>query len=300
MIFDEGTLRRLNALSLVANKVRTGALPGDRRSHKKGNSIEFADYRDYVPGDDLRRLDWRVYARLERPYIKLFEDEQDLSVHILIDSSASMDWGEAETNKFDYGRRVAAGLATIGLATGDNVTITMLKQPGGAQEASSLGASYGPVRGQAHQLRVLNFLELQPSGGHTVLDHAMRSYAHRRTRPGLAFVVSDLFAPDGFEEGLSHLRARGHEVAVLHTLHPEELDPPLAGDVRLVDIETGDRQSVSLDGGLRNIYRERVEGWQQEIRAYCRNRDMHYIDIDTSEPWDKLVLYRLRREGLVR
>ena len=300
MIFDEATLRRLNALSLVANKVRTGAMPGDRRTPKKGNSIEFADYRDYVPGDDLRRLDWRVYARLERPYIKLFEDEQDLSVHILIDSSASMNWGEGPTNKFDYARRVAAALATIGLATGDQITVTMLKYGTDPASLRSSGVSYGPVRGRAHQLRFFNFLELQETEGHTALDHALRGYAHNRTRAGLVFLLSDLFAPDGFEDGLSQLRARGHQVAVLHTLNPEELDPPLAGDVRLVDVETGDRQSVSLDGGLRGIYRERVNEWRQQIRAYCRNRDMHYIDIDTAEAWDKLVLYRLRRQGLVR
>ena len=113
MIFDESTNRKLNQLTLVANKVRAGAIKGERRSSRRGSSVEFADYRNYIPGDDLRRLDWNIYARLEKPFIKLLEEEEDLAVHVLVDTSRSMGWGEGEQNKHIYALRLAAALSAV-------------------------------------------------------------------------------------------------------------------------------------------------------------------------------------------
>jgi len=146
MIFDEPTRRKLARLSLVASRARAGAHKGERRSTQHGSSVEFADYRDYVPGDDLRRLDWHIYARLDRPFIKLLEDEEDLAVHLLVDASRSMDWGEGESNKYRYAVRLAAALGLIGLASGDQLTLILLKAEGKA-------AQYGPARGGHHTLQ---------------------------------------------------------------------------------------------------------------------------------------------------
>src|SRR5512134_1540651 len=158
MLFDETTLRKLNQLTLIASRVRSGAMKGERRSSRRGSSVEFADYRNYAPGDDLRRLDWNIYARLERPFIKLLEEEEDLAVHILVDGSQSMDWGEGDEHKFNYALRLAAGLGAITLASGDVLTIGFLQR-------GRVSAEFGPSRGQASLTRLFRFLgDLEPDG----------------------------------------------------------------------------------------------------------------------------------------
>ena len=301
MIFDEKTLRKLDRLALAASQVRMGTIKGERRSTKRGASIEFADYRDYVRGDDLRRVDWNVYARLERPYIKLLEEEEDLAVHLLVDVSQSMDYGaadpdgaaEGDQNKFRFTQRLAAALAYIALAAGDRLTVAVLR-------GDAPAAQFGPARGRGHTLRLLKFLEELAPGGSTNLDAALRSYALSARRPGLLFLLSDLFSPAGYRSGLSQLQGRGYEVAVLHVLSPDELDPPLAGDLRLIDAETGAPQDVTLDGSLRELYRRRVANWRDEIEAFCLKRRIHYLGLSTASAWDDLVLHHFRQRGLVK
>ena len=300
MLFDEATLRKINQLSLIATRIRAGVLKGERRSSKRGSSIEFADYRDYTAGDDLRRLDWNVYARLDRPFIKLLEEEEDLAVHILVDTSQSMDWGEAEAHKLRYALRLAGALGAIALSTGDRLTLATLHMGGSPQQ-------FGPLRGVQHLMRMLAFLEnLQdsriPSQAPllTDLDRSLRDYALESRRPGMAFVISDLFSPVGYQNGATQLLGRGYEVTLLHVLAMDEIDPPLAGDLRLVDSETDQVQEVSIDGGMRLAYRQRLLSWREEIRQNCRQRGMRYMDLNTSTAWDKVVLYEMRRGGYVR
>jgi len=215
---------------LVAKKVRAGAMKGDRRSIKRGTSVEFADYRNYVPGDDLRQLDWNIYARLERPYIKLLEDEEDLAVHIILDASAQ-------------------NVAADGIAD---------------------------------------------------LNIMLKDYALRASRPGLTVVVSDMFSPSGYIEGLNALLSRGHEVALVHILSPQEVTPPLAGDLRLIDVETGQAQEVTVDAAMREFYHQRLTAWRDEIRDECHRRGVHYFALQTDEPWERLILSDMRRVGLVK
>lgn len=292
-LFSESTLRKLERLALVAAQVRAGVMKGERRSTKRGTSIEFADYRDYVRGDDLRRVDWNVYARLERPFIKLLEEEEDLAVHIVLDASRSMDFGEGENHKFRYAQRLAAALGYIALAAGDRLTLTVLQD-------SAPVAQYGPARGRGHTLRLIRFIEAQEPRGTTELDAALRAYALSAKRPGLTFLISDLFAPDGYQDGVAQFQGRGYEVTLLHVLAPEELDPQLAGDLRLIDAETGAPQDITLDGGLRDRYRQRVQAWRAEIEAHCLKRHINYLPISTETAWDELVLYQLRRRGLLK
>jgi uncharacterized protein (DUF58 family) len=314
-------LRKLDQLSLVARHVRAGQAAGERRSTKRGSSVEFADYRDYVQGDDLRRVDWNIYARLERPFVKLFEEEEDLAVHILLDGSGSMDWGSesanqriGETNKWLYARRLAASLGYVALTSGDRLTVTNLQSP-----ISNL--HFGPVRGRGHALRLFQWLENLGAEGVTDLNAALRAYALSGGRPGLVVLISDLFsptyskgseaaptryskgseaAPAGYIEGVTALASRGHEVALIHTLSPDEVEPPLGGDLRLLDVETGDPQEVTIDGGTRALYRRRLAAWRDEIRAACRTRTAHYLPVETDTPFDRVVLYDLRRCGVVR
>ncbi len=302
---SEAFLRKLEQLSLVARHVRAGQATGERRSTKRGTSVEFADYRDYTRGDDLRRVDWNIYARLDRPFVKLFEEEEDLAVHLLLDGSGSMDWGgergeergeRGEENKWVYARRLAGALGYVALVSGDRLTVSVLSS---FTHSSSTHFSFGPVRGRGHTLRLFEWLESLKAGGTTDLNAGLRAYAISGGRPGLVVLISDLFSPAGYVEGLTRLAARGHEVAVIHVLAPDEVEPVLAGDLRLLDVETGDPQEVTIDGGMRNLYRRRLAAWRDEIRAACRARDVHYVPVETDIPFERVVLYDLRRAGIL-
>ncbi|MCI0397383.1 MAG: DUF58 domain-containing protein [Chloroflexi bacterium] len=293
-IFDEATLRKLEQLTLIADRVRVGVMKGERRSRKRGSSIEFADYRNYAQGDDLRRLDWNVYARLERPFIKLLEEEEDLAVHLLVDGSQSMDWPDedGDSNKLLYALRLAGALGHVGLAAGDQVTVTMLSSQG--------NLSWGPHRGRQNTLRLLQFLETGRAGGITDLNLALRQYSLRARRPGLLFLFSDLFSPAGYKEGLNALQSRGYEAGLVHVLSPDEVDPPLGGDVKLVDVETKSDAEITLDASTLGLYRRRLQEWQAEIAAYCAGRDVHYIPLTTDFPWERLVMQTLRLKGVLK
>lgn len=294
-IFNESTLTKLEQLTLVADRVRVGVMKGDRRSRKRGSSVEFADYRDYSKGDDLRRLDWNVMARLERPFIKLLEEEEDLAVHLLLDASASMNWpdeADNETHKLAYGLRLAGALGHIALSTNDLVNVTLLNSQG--------DRTWGPFRGRRNGLQLLQFLETAVACGPTDLNISLRNYALRARRPGLLFLISDFLSPSGWREGLNALQARGYEIGLIHLFSPDEIDPPLGGDLKLVDIETGAEAEITLDPTTRDAYRARLQAWQAEIAATCARRHLHYIPIVTNTPWEKLILQILRRQGLVK
>ena len=297
MIFDEKTLRKLDRLALAASQVRAGQIKGERRSLKRGTSIEFADYRDYTRGDDLRRVDWNVYARLERPYIKLLEEEEDLAVHVLLDASRSMDYGaetdNAAQHKFGYAQRVAAALGYIALAAGDRLSLSALRGEAPVDQ-------FGPARGRGQTLRLLKFLQDLNTSGSTNLDAALRRYTQEPRRPGLVFLLSDLFSPAGYRDGLGLLQGRGYEVVVLHVLAPDEIDPPLAGDLRLIDVETGAPQDVTLDNPLRELYRKKITAWCHDIEAYCLKRGIHYVAVSTGVEWDEMVLHHFRQRGLIK
>jgi len=303
-LFDEKTLRKLEQLTLIANRVRAGVMKGDRRSTKRGTSIEFADYRDYTRGDDLRRLDWNVYARLDKPFIKLLEEEEDLTVHILVDASASMDWPKEEgifrdrevdpnQHKFSYAKRLAGALGHIGLTSGDRVTIGILA-------GDRLVDRWGPYRTRGRTLGMLDWLETRQTGSTTDLNLAIADYGLRGGRPGLALIITDMFSPNGYVNGLNALQGRGYEVAILHVLSPDEINPEYAGDVRLIDSETGTGQDVTIDAAMRNLYEKRLREWRDEIASYCLSRDVHYVTVETGIPWENVILFALRRAGVVR
>jgi uncharacterized protein (DUF58 family) len=307
-LLDTAFLAKLDCLSLVARRVRAGQTAGERRSTKRGTSVEFADYRDYAQGDDLRRVDWNIYARLERPFVKLFEEEEDLAVHVLLDGSGSMDWGGESVNeqvgdldKWLYAQRLAAALGYVALTSGDRLSLKNLQSPVSTPRSEIRDWRFGPARGRGHVLRLFEWLEGLEAAGTTDLNAALRTYAAvSGGRAGLVVLISDLFSPPGYVEGLTALAARGHEVAILHVLSPDEVEPPLGGDLRLLDVETGEPQEVTIDGGMRALYCRRLEAWRDEIRATCRACDAHYVPVVTDTPFDRVTLYDLRRVGLVK
>lgn len=293
-VFDEKTRRKLEQVMLWSSRVRAGAMKGERRSTKRGTSIEFADYRNYERGDDLRRLDWNVYARLQRPYIKLLEDEEDLAVHIILDTSASMNWPkeDVDLNKFAFARRLAAGLAYTSLISNDRMILTA---------SSTTGTQmFGPARGRARGIAMLRFADDLKADGVTDLNATLSDYALRARRPGLCFVISDMFSPTGYIEGVNALMGSGYEVVIIHVLSPDEIRPPLAGDLRLVDAETGQVQEVTIDAAMRDLYTQRLQAWQSDIRAECVRRGAHYMMVETSAAWEKLILQDMRRLGLLK
>lgn len=303
LLLPEKVRRRLDPLMLVARKIRAGAMKGERRSIKRGTSIEFADYRNYTPGDDLRKLDWNVYARLQKPYIKLLEDEEDLAVHLLLDISASMDWPNAESdiadaqaikdaNKLLFAQRLFASLAYLSLTNSDRLMMSAIGETGIQQ--------FGPSRGRGQVVPMLRFVRGLEAKGRTDLNQALRAYALRERRPGLLFLITDMFSPNGYTDGLNMLLGKGHEVVLLHVLSPDEVIPPLAGDLRLVDMETGTAQEVTIDATMRTFYAQRLDAWLNEIRTDCGRKGVHYVMAQTDSVWEKILLFDLRRLGLVK
>ncbi|MGQ9848438.1 MAG: DUF58 domain-containing protein [Aggregatilineaceae bacterium] len=294
-LFDEQTLRKLERLTILANRVRAGAIKGERRSTKRGTSIEFADYRPYVRGDDLRRMDWNIYARLQRPFIKLLEDEEDLAVHLILDASASMDWprmGARDQHKFLYARRLVAGLAYIALGGGDQVSIAAVRSDG--------AMLWGPWRGRGRMLDLLGWLGALHTRGPVRLNEALTDYARRMARAGVCVIVSDLMSAEGCEAGLRALQGRGHELTLIQVLSPDEVDPVLTGDLKLIDVETGIAQEVTVDETMKRLYMQRLQAWQAEISALCARRGIHFVPLVTSTPWEQMILTQLRRARVVQ
>lgn len=293
---DERERAQLAQLSFAPQRKSVGGWVGDRRSARRGTSLEFADYRNYAPGDDLRRLDWNLYARLERPYLKLYEDEEDLALHIIVDASASMDWplmdDEGHGSKWDHARHLTAGLAYIALQNNDQLLITTI--------SDSEWQSFGPYRGRDHCPRMFSFLTAQTASGELDWNESLRTYSLRHARPGLLVLISDLLSVNGHRAGLNDLLALGYEITIVHTLSPDEMEPAMIGELRLIDIENGSAREVTLDGHLRAQYARRVKQWQEGIRHECHSRGVRYLLARTDQPWLGLLLHEMRRSRLLK
>jgi uncharacterized protein (DUF58 family) len=288
-VFDEAFLRQLERLMLVTKKAVRGGMKGVRRSVKRGQSVEFTDYRDYALGDDLRSLDWNLYARLEKLFIKLFIEEEDVNVHILLDASASMDGGTPD--KLLFGKRAAAALAYVGLASYDRVSMAVLQ--------GKVARRVPPVRGTGRVFQVLSDLSgIKPHSGPTDLAAACRHYAAQITQRGPLILISDLF-DDNAERAISELAGTRCDVAVLHTLSSDELDPPLEGDLRLVDRETGEGVNVTADLYTLDAYKARLTAWQARLEEVSTKRRVAYAPIPTTLPLADLVFAELRRRQVV-
>jgi uncharacterized protein (DUF58 family) len=288
-VFDEGFLRQLERLGVLMKQPVRGGLKGGRRSVKRGQSVEFADYREYALGDDLRQLDWNVLARLERLFVKLFIEEEDVTVTILVDASPSMAFGRPQ--KLLFAKRAAAALGYIALASEDRVVVSAL--------AGRAARRQGGLRGSGRVLRLLaNLSSIQPADGPTDLLAAARHAGAMLTGRGVVILLSDLLDPAA-DRVIRELAATGSDLIVLHLLSPEELDPPLEGDLRLVDSESGEGVDVTVDLATLDGYRARLAAWQEELAALAARRRASYVPLSTDVPLAELVFAELRRRRVV-
>jgi len=289
-LLDPAFMTKLDQLGLVSKKIFAGKLRGERLTKRKGESVEFADYRQYVAGDDLRFLDWNIYARLEKLFIKLFLQEEDLHVSILVDSSKSMDWGDP--NKGLYARRVAAAVAYIGLVNFDRVSLYTYSQ--GLQKQLS------GVRGRRWMFKVMEFLSSVEFDGASDLALTGKQFAIRHPQPGIVIVLSDFFEKGGYQEGLKYLLGRRYDLYTVQMLSPEEIEPTLAGDLRLTDIEDDDAAEVTIGRALLNRYRHNLQAYCSSLRDYCSRRGVSYLFTSTKVPFDQIVLSYFRQRGLIQ
>jgi uncharacterized protein (DUF58 family) len=281
-------LRQLDRLTVASRRARPGRLQGERRSSRHGQSVEFADFRPYTPGDDVRQVDWNAYARLERYFLKLFVAEEDTTVHVLVDTSRSMAWGRPP--KLDFARRVAAALGYVALANLEWLSV--------APFASSVAPPAPPLRGRAAAPELFRRLAaLEPEGG-TSLAKALGRYTAAGRRPGPLILLSDLYDPEALA-GLSRVLAARYDLAILHVLAPEELAPDLDGDFRLVDDETGAAVELSADGPALAAYAAALAEWQAGLAAWSAARGVPYVPVASDTAVEGFVTRVLRERGVV-
>lgn len=289
LLFEPEFLRRLERLEIVSRKIFAGKLRGEKRSRRKGFSQEFADFRDYAHGDDLRFLDWNAYGRLDRLFLKLFYEEEDLHVHLFLDASRSMDTGDP--HKFDYARRVCAAIAYVGLVNLNPVSLRVIRKAG--------QASLPALRGERSARRMLDFLAAQAPEGETDLAGALKDFAMRRPRRGVAILISDFMDRAGPEAALRPFLSTGMEGHAIQILSPQEIEPDLRGDFRLMDMEDADTVEVSLTGGLLKSYARTLAAFRAGLTSACNRYGIAYTFASTRVPFDDLVMLYLRRAGLV-
>jgi uncharacterized protein (DUF58 family) len=297
-------LRRLEQVQLLARRRARSSLRGERRSRARGQSVEFADYRTYVAGDDLRYLDWNLYGRLDRFFLKLYEEERELPVTLFLDASESMTFGTPA--KFDFARQVAAAVGYVALCGFDRVSVRVFpaaaaggRSPESARAGSEAErvarAALRSVRGKKSSLQFFQNLGALTPGGPGDFNEALRRGAVEARRAGLAVVLSDFLDPAGYESGLGALAGRGFQVDAVQILAPDELAPATFGDLKLVDSENGALREVTFGKFRLNAYQKVVENFIQRLREYCSTHGMNFFMAASDTPLEELLLKRLRK-----
>ena len=283
-------LAQLERMELVSRKIFKGRMKGERRSRRKGVSVEFADFRNYVPGDDLRFIDWNLYARLEKLFLKLYLEEEDLHFYALIDTSSSMDFGEP--TKLQFAKQLAAALGFVGLCRADRVRIDSV--------GSDTKSSAPVLRGRHSLWRMLDYLEAMESGANVPLAEGIKRFSLRNSGKGILVLITDLMDKTGYEAALRYLVAQQMDVYVIHVLSPEELDPDVKGDLKLVDCEDQDIAEITVSRPLLNKYKRTLASFVESAREFCTRRGMSYVMTSSSVPVEQMVANYLRQRGLVR
>jgi len=294
-------LRRLEQFQLLAARRAKSSARGERRSKARGQSVEFADYRNYSHGDDFRYLDWNLYGRLEKLFVKLYEEERELPVRIFLDASESMTFGEPR--KFDFARQIAAAIGYVALCGFDRVSVIPFPDlPAGDanpkpetrnSELASRGALRS-VRGKKCSMQFFQNLNALTASGGADLNQALRRGALEARQAGVAIVLSDFLDPAGYEPGLSALIGRGFQVNTVQILAPEELNPTTYGDLRLVDSETGGLQEVTFGRFRLKAYQQSVQNYIQRLREFCSPRGIHFFSVSSDTSLETLLLKQLR------
>jgi uncharacterized protein (DUF58 family) len=288
-LLDPAFMARLDQLDVISRKMLVGKMKGERRSKRRGQSVEFADYRNYVVGDDLRFIDWNIYARLDRLFLKLFLEEEDLALYVLVDVSKSCDYGTP--NKAFYMKQVAAALGYIGLVNYNRVSLVAM--------ADGVVAETGAMRGRRRVAQMIDFLQkLQPSGA-SHFTESCRRFALQHRQRGVCVVLSDFFIKEGFEAGLRYVAGGKYDLFCVQCLAPQEIDPDLQGDLKLRDVEDDDMAEVSITQPLIKQYKANLNAYCLALKDFITRRGGTYLFTSTGVPFDTLVLNYLRERGLL-
>lgn len=299
-------LRALEQFQMLAARRAKSSARGERRSRARGQSVEFADYRNYVPGDDFRYLDWNLYGRLERLFLKLYEEERELPVCIFLDASESMTFGEPR--KFDFARQVAAAVGYVALSGFDRVSVMPFPDlplvdgriPQDRMPEAAARAALRLVRGKRSAFSFFQNLSGITAGGAAALNDALKRGALQARHSGLAVVISDFLDPEGYEPGLKALIGRGFQIDLIQVLAPEELAPGGFGDLRLVDAETGAVQEVTFGRYRLKAYQQAVQNYIQKLREFCKVRGLTFFSVPSNTRLEDLLLKQLRQAEVWR
>jgi uncharacterized protein (DUF58 family) len=310
-LLDPAFLRKLERLRIQARRAFPGTMRGERRSTRRGSSVEFADFRKYEAGDDFRHVDWNIYARLERLMLRQFVEEEDVRIDILIDQSRSMHFGSPRT-KFDFARRAAAALAFL--------AISSLDRAGIASFDSAIKSRLRALRGRGHLLSVLSFLDglsadegfrqnaaqdepaaveaskSDNASGQTAktnLSAVLRAYQKSSLRPGIVFVISDFLDPGAYRSEMKLLARKGFDLNLIQVLAPEELRPEVGGDFMFVDSETGEAREITANERVVAAYKAALSQFTTSLEMFCRSQDIGYTLMTADTSFEDLLLKNL-------
>ena len=289
-LLDAKFMARLDSLDVLSRKILQGKLQGERRSKRRGQSVEFADHRPYVAGDDLRFVDWNIYGRLDQLFLKLFLEEQDLTIHILADASASM--GTGDPAKALFMKRLTAALGYVSLVNGNRLTISLFGDGLRTQLANMRGRSYLP--------QMAEMLLTTDCDGFSDFEKACRDAAAGRIGSGITIVISDFFFKQGYETALRRLIGPQYDLYVIQVLSPQEIEPELGGDLKLLDIEDGDAAEITVSSALLKYYKRNLAAYCSELNDFCTRRGAVYVRTNSADSVESLVLNYLRRVRLLR
>lgn len=289
-LLENSTLSRVERMRLAPLRRLTNRSRGEHLAGKGGTSTEFNDYRDYVAGDDMRYVDWNIFSRLNRPYLKLYRHEEEMHVVVLLDASSSMLFG----SKFERARQLAASFSIMGLMNLERVSIFSCNQQGQAMQMLP------PTTGRPSLRRVLEFLERLEPGGDFPIDQAVTEVLKQHRGRGIAILLSDFLTFGALDRPFNHLFSAGLETFAVQILAPEELHPDLNGDLRFVDSETSQTLDITSAGELLGLYHQHLADLQGYLAQVCRQRNGRCLTIDSSTPIDTILFDTLRRRGWVR
>jgi uncharacterized protein (DUF58 family) len=284
---SEDFVLTLEQLSFLSKKLFYGGMKGDRLSKKQGTSVEFADYRRYQPGDDIRYIDWSLYARLDKLLVKLFHEETNIYIYVLIDRSCSMDFGFP--SKLDYGLKVAAALSYIGVSNMEQVGISTF--------SSQIDQRTLPYRGKTQMMNIFEFLSDITPGGHTDLNKSLEMFAVATTKPGIVIIISDFWDEKGYETGLKYLLQKRFEVSLIQLLSPEELTPQQIGPLTIKNVERKEQLTLNVNRGILKKYQKLINNYNQRLAKFCQTYNIVYVQTLTDIPFEELVLRYMKIRG---
>ncbi|MBM4030594.1 MAG: DUF58 domain-containing protein [Planctomycetes bacterium] len=286
-LFDNRVLSRLERMRIVFARRPASRAHGEHLFGRGGSSTEFSDFRDYVPGDDVRFVDWNVFARLNRPYIKLFELEEEMHVALLVDASGSMLFED----KIERAKQLAAAFGVMGLLGVERVSVSAFN--GNGMERLP------PCTGRASMLKLFTFLERLEGGGEAPLERGIEEFLKRHVGKGVAIILSDFLTFGDIRRGCNLLFSAGLDVQGVQVLGPSELEPDLTADLRLVDSETLTTLDITAAADILAIYQEHREGFARELATLCRQRQGRFAAISAADPLDWVLFDLLRRGGWI-